>query len=167
MSIEKIYSDDPLLRYKDTEITAFRTKAQIDGILAEWGITDVWWHWEKDLVEKNEPAEIWVKFTIEEIVDGLLLKVGVRVDCPTIWDRAKPKGRPARLEQVNWNVSFRAMHWFIYTHLNTAYAMRSSKIVAFLPFIQGSHGKSLKDLVLPRLSEYQALESRPIKEGAQ
>jgi hypothetical protein len=164
MNLEKIYSDDPLLKYKDTEINATRTKAQIDGILAEYGVQDVWWHWEKDAIEKNEIADIFVNFKLDEIVDDLPVKVAIKVMCPIIWDREKPKGRPPRPERVNWNISMRAMHWFIYTHLNSSYAMRSSKIVAFLPFIQSASGKNLKDLIIPKLSEYKALEEKAKRE---
>ena len=162
MTLQKIFSDDPLLKYKDTEIDALRTKAQVDGMLAEYGTKDVWWHWEKEAVEKNEPASIFVRFVIEEVIEGVPINVAVKVDCPVIWDRGNKLARKPenRIEKVNWDISMRALHWFIYTHLNSAYAMRSSKTVAFLPFIQGAHGKSLKDLILPRLSEYQALEDK-------
>jgi len=34
----KIYDDDPLVPYKNTKIGANQTKAEIDGLLARWGI---------------------------------------------------------------------------------------------------------------------------------
>lgn len=160
MNESKIYSDDDLLKYKDTEIHASRTKAQIDGVLAEYGIQDVYWHWNKEAVEKNESAEVYVMFKIEEVVNGFPVKVGVRVDCPIIWNRRKPLGRPPRPEEVNWNVSLRAMYHFIYTHLNSGYVMKSSKTLAFLGYIQSGKDKQLKDIIIPRLSEYQALENQ-------
>jgi hypothetical protein len=158
---EKIYSDDKLLRYKETDIPASRTKSQIDGVLAEYGVQDVYWHWEKERVEKNEPANIYVLFKIEEVIEGLPVKVGVKVEYPIIWDRGNSLAkRPEnKVEKVNWNVSMRALHWFIYTHLNSAYAMKSSKTVAFLPFIQSGSGKSMRELIVPKLSEYKALET--------
>jgi hypothetical protein len=156
VSLDKIYSDDPLLKYKEIDVSAMRTKSQIDGVLAEYGVQDVHWHFNKEAVEKHEPAEIYVRFILEEVIEGVSVKLPVKVDCPVIWDKEKPKGRPPRPEEVNWNISFRALHWYIYTHLNSAYAMRSSKIVAFLPYIQNVEGKNLKDLIVPRLSkDYQ------------
>lgn len=156
---EKIYSDDPLLRYKETKIKATRTKAQIDGILAEYEIKDVWWHWEKDAIEKRVPSTIYVMFTIEEVINRLPVKVGARIDCPVIWDRTKPLGRPPRPEMVNWDVSMRAMHWLIYTHLNSNYAMRSSKVVAFFPYIRTGRNELLKDRLIPELVKYTSLAS--------
>jgi hypothetical protein len=162
MSVNKIYSDDPLIRYKDTDLNPIRTKAQIDGVLAEYGTKDVWWHWEKEAIEKNESASIYVMFKVEEIIDGLPVKVGVKVECPIIWDKGNSRARipENRTEKVNWRVSLRAMYWFIYTHLNSAYAMNSSKTLAFLGYIQSQSGKSLKDIIVPKLGEpeYAALE---------
>lgn len=150
----KIYTDDCLIKYSKTEIPPERTKHEIDGVLAEYEVKDVYWHW--DLRVHN----VFVMFKIEEVVNGMPILASVRVDCPTIWDRAKPKARPPRPEQINWAVSMRAMHWFIYTHLNAAYAMQSSKAVAFLGYIQSASGKQLKELVIPKLGEYAALEQR-------
>jgi hypothetical protein len=150
---DRIYTDDPLIKYATTAIKAERTKQQIDGVLAEYQVKDVWWHF-------DIPRESWVRFAIEEEVNGHVVKVGVRVDCPTIWERAKPRGRTpeSRIESINWDVSMRAMYHFIYTHLNAAYAMRSGKIVAFLGYIAGVDNKQLKDILLPKLNEYAALE---------
>jgi hypothetical protein len=150
--IRKIYTDDPLIKYTTTTIPPDRTKHEIDGVLAEYEVKDVYWHW--DLEHNN----VYVMFKIEEIVAGLPVLASARVDCPTIWDKAKPRGHPPKPEQVNWMVSLRAMHHFIYTHLNAAYAMQSSKTVAFLGYIQNVDGKQLKELIIPRLSEYRALE---------
>lgn len=130
---------------------------QIDGVLAEYGVEQVLWNWKKEAIEHNESAEVYVAFKIVEVIDRQQIKVGVRVDCPIIWDKEKPKGRPPRPEQVNWSVSLRAMYHFIYTHLNSAYALQSSKAIAFLGYIQ-SGNKQLKDLILPELKRYQALE---------
>lgn len=151
--LKKIYTDDPLIKYATTALKAERTKQQIDGILAEYQVKDVWWHY-------DIPREVWVRFGIEEEINGHIVTVGVRVDCPTIWNRAKPRGRTpeSRVESINWDVSMRAMYHFIYTHLNAAYAMKSGKIVAFLGYIAGVNDKQLKDLILPILNEHAALE---------
>ena len=162
---KKIFSDDPLIKYKGTSISAECTKHQIDGVLSEYEVQDIYWHWNQKLIDSGEPGEIYVMFKIEETIEGLPVKVGIRVDCPTIWDRAKPKRRPPRSEMVNWRVSLRAMHWFIYTHLNSAYAMQSSKTMAFLPYVQTGRGQQFKDMILPELKTYRALESTPEKES--
>ncbi len=100
-------------------------------------------------------------FKIEETVNDIKVQVSVKVDCPVIWDRAKPKGRPPTPETINWDVSLRAMYHFIYTHLNTAYAMQSSKAIAFLGYVQGTDGKQLKDYILPQLSMLDPTISKP------
>jgi hypothetical protein len=155
---DKIYTDDELIKYATTAIKADRTKQQIDGVLAEYQVKDVWWHY-------DIPREAWVKFKIEENIDGHLIAIGVRVNCPTIWDKAKPRGHPPRPEQINWDVSMRAMYHFIYTHLNAAYAMRSGKVVAFLGYIVGVDNRQLKDVLLPKLGEYAALEELKVEKS--
>lgn len=67
----KIYSDDPLVPYKTTTISAERTKAEIDGILAEWQLSDYHWHW------KPEQNDIYVQFLLEEKVEEVIIKVTV------------------------------------------------------------------------------------------
>ena len=151
---KKIYADDPLIKFVTTQLSAERSKQQIDGVLAEYQVKDVYWHW-------NPPQDIYVMFKIEETIDDVPMLVSVRVDCPTIWNRARTRRRPFTQEEINLSVSMRAMYHFIYTHLNTAYAMQSSKIVAFLPFIQTNvEGQVLKDILLPRLNNVAALENK-------
>jgi hypothetical protein len=147
-NIKKIYSDDPLIKFTTTQLSAERSKQQIDGVLAEYQVKDVYWHY-------DPPRSIYVMFKIEELINDVPIMVSVRVDCPTIWNRARTKRRPFTPEEINWAVSMRAMYHFIYTHLNNAYAMQSSKTVAFLGYIQTNvEGKVLKDLLIPRLNEY-------------
>lgn len=150
--MKKIYTDDPLIKYASTSIPADRTKHEIDGVLAEYEVKDIYWHYDPD------HNSVYVMFKIEETINDMPMLNSARVDCPTIWDRAKPRGHPPKLEAINWDVSMRAMYHFVYTHLNAAYAMQSSKTVAFLGYIQDGNGKQLKDVILPRLKEYQALE---------
>jgi hypothetical protein len=156
--LKKIYTDDPLIKYATSTIKAERSKQQIDGILAEYGTKDVLWHY-------DIPRSAYVYFKIEEEIDGKTMSIGVKVDCPTIWNKAKPRGHPPRPEEINWDVSMRAMYHFIYTHLNAAYAMQSGKIVAFLAYVAGTGNKQLKDYILPRLGEYAALEHKESPES--
>jgi hypothetical protein len=155
--MKKIYSDDPLVHYANTKLSVERTKAQIDGILAEYGIKKVAWNF-------DIPRDVWILFDIIEAIDDIPIKVAVKVVCPTIWDPARPRAHdPAnRLEQINWKISIRAMYWYIKTHLETAYAMQSSKTVAFLGYIQSADPKkTLKDFILPQLTKFAQLEVRP------
>lgn len=162
--LHKIYTDDPLIKYATTTIKAERTKHEIDGVLAEYECQKILWTHippPKEWDNLNSSAQISVTFEVDEMVDNRRINVPVRVDCPTIWDRARPKARPPRDERVNWDVSMRAMYHLIYTHLNAAYAMQSGKAIAFLGYIQGRNGKQLKDVILPELKQYQALPDMP------
>jgi hypothetical protein len=152
MTNEKIYTDDPLVHYATTDSSPERTKMQIDGILAEYGVKKVGWNW-------DIPREVWIIFDIVEVIEKVSINLSVKVICPTLWARERPRARPPRLEEIDWKVSLRAMYWYIKTHLETAYAMKSSKTVAFLPFIRGADpNKTLKDYILPQLNRYAALE---------
>jgi len=160
LSQQKIYSDDPLVHYKNSAVNPERTKAEIDGVLAEWQVTDVYWHW------NPQANDIYVMFKINETIKGVPLKVSVRIDCPIVWDKARSRRRPYTLEQVNLRISMRAMWWYIKTHLEMAYVTHSSKTVAFLPNIAGvREGQTLKDIIIPRLVDIQnlvALEEKQI-----
>jgi len=147
----KIYSDDPQVNYKNTSIDSKRTKAEIDALLGYWQVSDVMWHW------KPEENDVYIQFLIEETIDDMPMKVGVKVSCPIIWDKERPRARPPQSEMVNWNMSMRAMWWFIKTHLEMAYAMQSSKTVAFLPYIQGRNNTQLKDVILQNLQRIQEM----------
>jgi hypothetical protein len=149
----KIYTDDPLIKFSGTTVPAMRSKQLTDAVLAEYQVKDVWWHY-------DPPREVWVSFKIVETVKNIPIDVSVRIDCSPIWDRARTKRNPHTPEKINWDVSMRAMYHFIYTHLNSAYAMQSSNTVAFLGFIQtGKEGERLKDIVLPKMHNLAALDA--------
>ena len=162
MTENKIYSDDPLLRFKDTEVPPQRTKHDIDGALAAFEVEEILWKWTPHLIETGEPGEIYVAFKVQEMTNGVLIRVPVRIDCPAIWDRANKLARTPekRLERVNWRISMRIMYHFIYNSLNTLYAMRSSKVVAFLGYIQTGNGQQVKDRLIPALRQLEALPER-------
>ena len=156
MNMAKIYSDDPLVHYKNSAITPERTKAEIDGLLAEWQVKDTYWRW--------NPAQndVFVQFKIDEKINDLPTSVVIKVVCPIVWDRENKRGRPPRPEQINWRISMRAMWWFIKIHLEMAYVIQSEKTTAFLPWIVSSDGQhTLKDTILLRLQEIQDMPALP------
>lgn len=146
----KIYQDDPNVPYKDTEVNALRSKSQIDAIFAFWGIHDVYWHWNPN------GKDVFVQFKINEEVNGVFLNLSAKIEAPMIYKHTA-KGKP---EEVNWNISLRVMHWFIKSHLEAAYLWQSSKTAAFLPYIASASGeKTLKDVIIPRISDIQQLDA--------
>ena len=155
-TMNKIYTEDPLVHYKDSGIDPNRTKAEIDAILGYWKVSDTHWHW------KPEEHDIYIQFLLEETIDEMPIKATVKVACPTIWDKARPRARPPQLEQVNWKVSMRAMWWFIKSHLEMAYAMQSSKTAAFLPYLASADGhRVLHEVVIPHLNDLEKLHALP------
>lgn len=148
----KIYSDDPNLPYKSTKLKALYTRSEIDGLFAKWGVKDVYWHWDP------EHNDVFVQFKIAEEIDSVPLEVSAKVGAPSIWDHRTR----ARAECVNWDISMRVMYWFIKSHLEAAYLLRSSKTAAFLPYISSKDGATLlKDILIPRLNEVQQLAALP------
>lgn len=146
----KIYKNDQYVPYKSTQIKAIASKAKIDGILAKWGIKKVAWNWDP------ENNDVYVQFQIEEVVEGRTITPVVRIEPPRIWD----KGSRRRKEAINWDVSMRVMVWYIKTHLEMAYLLRSSKTTEFLPYINiptKDGEKVLKDVILPDLQALRAL----------
>ena len=144
----KIYVDDPHVPYKSTEINAQRTKAQIDGLLAEWGIRDYAWHWDP------ENADVFVEFQFSETIGGISVKPVIRVSALIVWN----SGSSRKEESINWDVTMRLVFWFIKTHLEAAYLSQSSRTEAFLPYIQsGEGGQNLAKVVIKNLERIQSM----------
>jgi len=144
----KIYSDDPNLPYKTTKLNWKYTKTEIDAELAKWGVKDSMWHMD---LEHNT---VFVEFKFAEVIDGINVSPVVHVDAPAIWNHTMRN----KTEEINWNISFRIMYWFIHTHLAAAYVTQSSKTVAFLPYIKaGEEGEQLSKIVLRNLEKIQSM----------
>jgi tRNA nucleotidyltransferase/poly(A) polymerase len=151
----KIYTDDPKIHYVKTTITPERTRDEISEILRAYDTSDILWHW------KLNTNDVFVQFIIEEIIDGVHVKVGAKVVMPTVWDKANHNAHtPERkVESVNLAVSMRIMHWYIKSHMETAYAMQSSRVAAFLPDLVTMNGQRYFDTMKQRLDQYHALEA--------
>lgn len=143
----KIYTDDPLVHYTTTTISAIRTRAEIDSLLAMYGIYQVAWNW------RPESNDVWVMFNITEIIDGLPVKFAAKIVCNIIWDKGNKlaKTPDKRIERPNINVSVRAMYYYIKGLLQASYTMQSSKTSAFLPNILNAEGKTVKEIMVPML----------------
>ena len=142
--MRKIYSNDALLRYKDTDIPPLRTKQDIDGTLAAWGVKEIYWKFDP----KFEDTEIFVGFKVDEEIDGVPVTIPVKIMCPIIWDPANPRSRTHREEQINWRISMRIMYHYVYNTLNLAYAMQSQRFIAFLPYVRTGEKTILRDRIL-------------------
>lgn len=153
----KIFTDDPLVAYTTTTISAERTMQEISAILRQYDVIDIHWHY------KPEGNDIFVQFGIEEIIDGIPVKIAAKVVCPMIWNKANShKRNPAdRVEHVDFDVSMRAMYWYIKSHLENAYAMQSSRVAAFLPDMVTPTGKRFFDEMKENLDRYKPLEDKP------
>lgn len=149
----KIYTDDPLVSYAHSTIGPDRTKLQIDSLLREYNVADITWHW------KPEIYDVWVGFVLEENIDGFHARVAVKVVCPILWDKAQKRPRdPSRAkDNPNLQVSMRVMYHYIKTHLESAYAMQSSRVAGFLPDIVTQKGSRFFDDIKGNLDKYTAL----------
>jgi len=153
----KVYSDDPLVKYTSTTITPERTRDEISAILRQYDVADIHWHW------KPESNDVYVQFGIEEVIDGIPVKVAAKVVCPVIWNKAvRSSPKPERrIEHPNMQVSMRAMYWYIKTHLESAYAMQSSRVAGFLSDMVTPNGTRYFDSLKKRLDEFAAIEYKP------
>ncbi len=148
----KLYTDDRIVPYKTTKINPLSTKAEIDGLLARYGIKKTMWEWD---IENNKVS---LTFEINEIINERQVQPAIRVEPPRIWD----KGSRSRHEAINWTVSMRVMFWFLKSHLEMAYLMQSGKTTEFLPYVQvNEKGQTVKDVVVPRLEELRQLAALP------
>lgn len=155
----KIYTDDPLVSYTKTTITPERTRDEISAILRQYDVADIHWHW------KPEGNDVFVVFGIEEVIDGLPVRVAAKVACPVIWNKAvsnSPKP-DRRVEQPNLAVSMRAMYWYIKSHLESAYAMQSSRVAGFLSDMVTASGERFFDTLKKRLDQFQIEDKQEAK----
>jgi len=152
----KIYTDDPKVRYVKTTVSAERTKVEIDSKLREYGTYDIAWHW------RPENNDVFVMFTIEEVIDNIPAKVTAKVVMPTLWDKGNRNSRipENRVEKVNLSASMRTMFWYIKSQLEVSYAMQSSRVAAFLPDLMTANGNRYFDNLKSRLDQFQALENK-------
>lgn len=150
----KIYKTDPVVPYKDTRIDPITTKAEIDGLLARWGIKKTAWDWDPD--NPNGP-NVALQFQFTETVKGVSVSPVVKLQPPLIWNKATR----AKRESINWAVSMRVMYWALKSFLEMTYLMVSDKTTAFLPYIVSSDGTQLKDLIIPRLNRLNELQALP------
>ena len=143
----KLYTDDRLVHYKDTTINPMSTKAEIDGLLATFGIKKVMWEWD---LQNNMVS---VAFQISEVINNRTVEPVVKLEPPRIWSKTTRKHR----EEINWAVSMRHLWWFIKSHLEMAYCFQSNKTTEFLPHIQISETKTLKEVMFTEIKHFAAL----------
>lgn len=152
----KVYTDDPKVHYITTSISPERTRDEISEVLRQFDTADIHWHW------KPEASDVYVQFIIEELIDGVPARVAAKVVMPTIWDKAVSRSPDPkrRVEHINLAVSMRAMFWYIKTHMETSYAMQSSRVAAFLPDMVGQGGQRFFDAMKTRLDQFKAIEDQ-------
>lgn len=146
--MKKIYSDDRDVPFKGTKINPQNTKADIDGILARWGIKKVAWNFDLE----HNVCTLHFELPYEKFGETTLNPV-ISLEPPRIWNK-RYRSRP---EGVNWKISLRILHWFIKETLAMSYAMQSQKAVAFLAYVETDTGKTLKDIILPKINLLKAL----------
>lgn len=155
----KIYTDDPKVKYVTTTISPERTRDEISEVLRQYDTDDIWWRW------KPEINDVFVQFSVEEVIDGVRAKVAVKVVMPVIWDKAVSRSPDPkrRVEGVNLRVSMRGMYHYIYNNMQNAYVMQSSRVAAFLPDLVTASGERYFDQIRRQLDQFQALPE-PTKE---
>jgi len=147
----KIYTTDKLVPYKGTTIDPATTKAEIDGLLARWGVKKSGWEWDISNGKVAVTFELPPEFGMQQVV---------RLPPPVIWKKGYRKP-----DEVDWKQSMRVLYWFLKSNLENAYLMQFDKTTVFLPYIVGSDGKTmLKDVIIPRLESVSELLALPKKD---
>lgn len=144
----RIYDDDSEVYGRGTKIRADKTKADLDGVLARFGIKDVWW---RNDIPHND---VFVKFVLSERFGEKEREIMVSLEPPRIYHKKKNSRGYIVSEEINWDASMRNLYWYILTHLSQAYVNQSSKFQEFLPNILANDGRRLKELMKDK---YQSL----------
>ena len=148
MSIKRIFNKDCNLPLKSTMKSPLDSQRDINGDLGKWGVTVILWKWDLD----KGICQITFKLPKEKF-HGIEMSPAVRLTPPIIW-RKKGRNKPA---EIDWRLSIRLLYWYIHYQLAWVYANQSSPIVAFLPHIQTGNNETLKDIILPRLTNLKGL----------
>lgn len=155
---KKLYRSDKKLPYRSSKIGPERSKEAIDKCLHSWGITKTAWDWALD------ENRVILQFELSEHFQDLEgqdveMPVVITLKPPTVWMRNGV--------DIDWRLSMRLFFWYIKNMLAMAYAMQSSKTVAFLAHIQVSPTETLQDIVMPNLTKIQQLKALPTPEEAE
>lgn len=143
----KIYSDDPIVPYKKTQVDPRTTKADIEGLLARWGIKKSGWDW--DL----ENGRCILEFQYFESINDIPVSQWVKVEPPIIWKRKSTKRTGNQEDIINWSVSLRVLFWWVKVNLEMTYLSQSDKTTMFLPFIMNAEEKTLAQVLVPKITK--------------
>lgn len=142
----KIYSDDSIVPYKKTQVDPRTTKADIEGLLARWGIKKAGWDWALD------EGRCILEFQYFESINGKPVSQWIKVSPPIIWKRKSLKRTGNQEDTINWSVSLRVLYWWLKTGLEMIYLSQSDKTTMFLPFIMNAEEKTLAEILVPKIT---------------
>jgi hypothetical protein len=151
--LKKLYSNNPDVKFTTTKIDPLRTQAEINGLLARWGITKYGWEWDLE----NNKCRLQFQFN-EKFQDQIEVSPVVVLEPPRIWDK-KNKNRPE--DRINWSVSMRILKWWLENQLEMSFCMQHQKVVAFLPHIVNQDFEPLKDFIIPNLNRLEQFKALP------
>jgi len=151
----KIYDNDPEVYARTTNIKPERTKSEIDGVLARYGIKESMWRWDM----KNDDVFLIFKVPIGKLKGSGLENASVRIEPHPIWHKRRGKD-----DVINWKATMRNMYWYVWTHLSQAYVNQSGAFHEFLPHILNQDGKKLGEVIK---KEYEALPNYEVIENVE
>lgn len=73
--LTQIFSNDPVVPYKTTQVNPLTTKAEIEGLLARWNIKKYAWEWDPDngkidgkkfAPTANDVMNVFAKWLVEQ-----------------------------------------------------------------------------------------------------
>lgn len=124
--------------YQDTSVDPAKTKAAIDKLFREYGVSGVIW---KENYEKNT---VELLFSVETELNGIRRKIGLKVSPPLFFNRHKtynPKtGRTETINAPNYAQSYRLLFYWLKAKLEAvSYGLSSiekeflSQVITTLP----------------------------------
>lgn len=101
--MKKIYTDDEKVKYVKTTVAPERTRDDISEVLRKYDTSLIAWQW------KPEINDVYVMFQIEEILDGIPVKVGAKVSCLLFGIKPSREVQILSVELSSQSESFHAM----------------------------------------------------------
>lgn len=150
----------------DTEVPVDRSRAEINKLLTDWKCASIGW------IEHLEEGVVSVEFTWNR--DGAIYRVRFTLRIPatitlskSYWDHATNKfrfDRPLNDDQKKqaWRSAHRLLLLKLKADLNAAQQGLAKAEEIFLPWMVDRDGRTVSDVILPRLREsYAALPPGP------
>lgn len=156
----------------ESSVPVDRTRAEINRLLTEWKCSSI--GWTDHLAEQTVAVEfVWLREEKDEkgfVTGNFCYRVRFSIGIPKRRDKRRGEwGQPPLLTENEkaqaWRSAHRLLLLKLKADLNAAAAGLAKAEEIFLPWMVGPDGKTVSDVLMPRLRETYSVPALPAKAG--